>query len=74
MIENATKQMCGACGGFAFEIFSQGENPSDFKLIVECQKCKSTTIIEAEKPSLKLEWGEDSKGSLAPSKGKKVLP
>ena len=35
-----------------------------FKLIAECTKCKSTSIIEPTMPQLNIYWGEGADGCL----------
>lgn len=64
MVTGAQKTMCGACGNETFEIFAQGKG-SDYRLHLECTKCKSTTVVSVERPLLKLDWGEGSDGILS---------
>ena len=63
MVEGANKLMCGNCGKEKFSVFAQGKGV-DYKLIIECSHCKSTTVVESQKPTLKVEFGEDSQGIL----------
>lgn len=53
---------CGNCGGIDFKIYTKLESN---QLTVECNGCKSTSTVKPSKPSLVIEFGEDSDGCLA---------
>lgn len=56
---------CGGCGGEDHKVFTQTRGESD--VILECNNCKSQTIIRASTPRLILDWGsDDQKGRLCP--------
>jgi len=57
-----TRQMsCGACGGKEFHV--RADNPhSATILVIECLKCKSTSIYTTEIPKMVQDWGENSDG------------
>lgn len=63
MDEGLNKLMCGNCGKLDFAVYAKGSG-SDYKFVVECAHCKSTTVIESQKPTLKVGWGDKSKGVL----------
>lgn len=63
MVEGASKLMCGNCGKETFTVYAQGSG-IDYKLLIECSHCKSSTTIESQKPTLKVGWGEGSQGVL----------
>ncbi|WP_244797539.1 hypothetical protein [Caballeronia grimmiae] len=63
MLTNVEPMACGNCGSGGFRIFRQ-EQPYGFRLVVECEKCKSTSIIEPKPAELTIEFGEQSDGRL----------
>ncbi|AET95467.1 hypothetical protein BYI23_E003060 (plasmid) [Burkholderia sp. YI23] len=50
MLTNVEPMACGNCGSGRFRIFRQ-EQPYGFRLVVECEKCKSTSIVEPDMTS-----------------------
>lgn len=54
---------CGNCGAGTFRMYLQPQG-SRFRLVAKCIKCKSTSVIEAGPPELRIEFGEDSDGRL----------
>jgi len=58
---NLQKMSCGACGVSKFMIYKKKDAE---ELHVECQGCKSTSIISCSKPALRIDWGEKSDGLL----------
>lgn len=50
------KQMrCGGCGGETFKVYTA--DPT-LRIVVECQGCKSTSLIEPQPARLQIEWGD----------------
>jgi hypothetical protein len=45
-------------------MFKQKDKLDQFRLIAECNSCKSTSVIEASKPQLQVEFGKGSDGCL----------
>jgi DNA-directed RNA polymerase subunit RPC12/RpoP len=64
MIEGARKMSCGNCGRQKFQVYQTPKKG----LVVECEKCKSTTIVTVKKPEFHLDWGERSEGILSTGK------
>lgn len=64
MITDAKPMACGNCGHGMFRMYKKNDKQDDFKLFAECESCKSTSVIEASKPKLKIEFGEGSAGRL----------
>jgi hypothetical protein len=55
LLLNQQQMGCGGCGGSTFKVYT----PDKTALIVlECDACKSTSLIEPEPASLKIEWGD----------------
>ena len=61
MIENSNKMNCGNCGGDSFKIYQEGKLKH---IHVECENCKSTSIITITPAKLRIDWGENSDGIL----------
>ena len=50
------KQMgCGGCGGETFKVYTAD---STLRIVTECQRCMSTSLIEPQLAKLKIEWGD----------------
>lgn len=63
MQTNVQAMACGNCGSGIFRIFQQSQ-AYGFRLIVECQKCKSTSIVDTMPAKLTIEFGDNSDGCL----------
>ena len=63
MQTNVSPMACGNCGRGLFKMYSAPTNYG-FKLIAECNNCKSTSIIEPTMPKLDIDWGENAGGIL----------
>lgn len=63
MLTNAQAMACGNCGHGLFRMFSAPAAAS-LKLVAECAKCKSTSVIETRPAELTIEFGEGSDGCL----------
>lgn len=61
MNTNVKQMWCGNCGGGEFLLY-KGEG--DNLMFAECKKCKSTSTIAAQEPSIVIGWGENSDGIL----------
>lgn len=58
---NQQQMGCGGCGGVTFKVYT----PDEASLIVlECECCKGTSLIEPQPAMLKIEWG-DGEGCIA---------
>ena len=64
MISNAKPMACGNCGHGLFRMYKKSDKQNGFRLIAECDSCKSTSVIEASKPQLQIEFGVGSSGCL----------
>lgn len=65
MLANARPMMCGACGHRHFSVFSVSKDRA--LLAVECDGCKSVTLIRPSAPQLVFDWGDKAEGILAPA-------
>lgn len=63
MMTNLEPMACGNCGHGLFRMYSAQREPS-LKLIAQCNKCRSTSIIEPAPAALQIEFGEHSDGRL----------
>ena len=63
MMTNMKAMYCGNCGHRRFAIYQ--EDTRDGVLVVECEQCRSTTVIRITAPQLRLEFGDGSRGILA---------
>jgi len=62
--EGIKKFRCGGCGCEDYKLY--GDNHHDPTMILaECQECKSMTEITISKPTIKLDFGENSEGVMA---------
>lgn len=54
---------CGNCGHGLFRVFSY---EADFvmKLVTQCEKCDSTSVVEPVPATLRIEFGDGSDGRL----------
>lgn len=64
MITNAKPMACGNCGHGLFRMYKKTDKQDNFKIFAECESCKSTSVIQAAEPQLKIEFGEGSDGCL----------
>ena len=62
MIEGLKIFRCGDCGDSHFKLYGKKESEGIF---VECEKCKSVSVIEPSKPKLEINFGENSTGRIA---------
>jgi hypothetical protein len=61
LLLNQQQMGCGGCGGKTFKVYT----PDKTALIVmECDHCKSTSLIEPQPAQLRIEWG-DGEGRIA---------
>ena len=60
-VTNLQKMSCGGCGVDQFMIYKKKDVD---ELHVECQGCKSISIISCSKPTLEIDWGENADGLL----------
>lgn len=59
MIENAKKMSCGNCASQTFTVYQ-----SDETIVIECQGCKSSSVLRVTTPRIMIDWGENSDGIL----------
>jgi hypothetical protein len=52
---------CGNCGESTFKAYKSKKH----FLMIECTKCKSTSIITVETPKIKIDFGENSTSRIA---------
>ncbi len=58
------KKMCGGCGCRVFQVFAQrAEHNGLARIVLECHKCKSRTVVRPAEPYLETEWGQKADGS-----------
>jgi len=59
---------CGGCGGEDFQVFTKREDTLGIdgvtNLILECNGCKSTSIVQPFKPVMTIGWGDRSDGII----------
>jgi hypothetical protein len=55
---------CGGCGSDEAKLFTDNDSSHGdmTNIVIECQKCKSTTIVHPTPASFRLEWVEKSEG------------
>lgn len=62
MLTGMEKMKCGGCGDNNFQIYAPPLRES--WLLVECNKCKSSSIITIKSAEIIIEWGNNSTGIL----------
>ena len=63
MMTGLETMACGNCGLGMFRMYQQRQE-FGFRLVAECCKCKSMSVIDVGRVELQIEFGEGSDGRL----------
>lgn len=75
MKTNMGQMSCGGCGNGTFRVYRK-HNSVMINLYIECNKCKSISIIKPSSPQLDILWSEEigkDLGILAPMEEKSAV-
>jgi hypothetical protein len=61
LLPDLKRMGCGGCGGGTFTVFTADATA---RIVLQCEGCNSTSYIQPEPSSLRIEWG-DGDGCLS---------